>query len=116
MAERDPRPDLASALYPNLSRAAKEREAQAAQQQADQKRRNEKLAADIRAMRQRCVLIESGGADEIPAPRGLAHPWRHYLDRSSGHDHRQWQRRSVVHSRKRADATDQCESSRRGGS
>lgn len=53
MARRPPDyPSLADALFPNLSRAAKAREAQTAQQQADQKKRDQKLAADIRAMRE----------------------------------------------------------------
>jgi len=52
MPER-PQPDLASAMYPSLSHAAKVDEAAAAQQRAEQKRRNEELAADLRALRQR---------------------------------------------------------------
>jgi hypothetical protein len=52
MAERA-RPDLASAMFPNLSRETKARETAGAQQRAEQKRRNEQLAADLRAISQR---------------------------------------------------------------
>ena len=47
------RPDLASAMFPSLSREAKAREAAAAQWRAEQKRRNQQLAADLRAISQR---------------------------------------------------------------
>ena len=49
MSERT-RPDLASAMFPNLSREVRAREAAAAQWRAEQKRRNEQLAADLRAI------------------------------------------------------------------
>jgi len=52
MTER-PRPDLASVMWPGLSREARQREAAAAEFRAEQKRRNQELAADLRAMRQR---------------------------------------------------------------
>jgi len=52
MSERA-RPDLASAMFPSLSREAKAREAAAAQWRAEQKRRNQQLAADLRAISQR---------------------------------------------------------------
>jgi hypothetical protein len=47
------RPDLASAMFPSLSQAAKAREVAAAQQRAEQKRRNAQLAADLRAINAR---------------------------------------------------------------
>jgi hypothetical protein len=40
-------------MYPALSRETKAREAAAAQWRAEQKRRNEQLAADLRAISQR---------------------------------------------------------------
>ena len=49
MTERA-RPDLASAMFPSLSRETKAREAAAAEWRAEQKRRNEQLAADLRAI------------------------------------------------------------------
>jgi hypothetical protein len=52
MTERA-RPDLASAMYPSLSREAKQRESAAAQWRAEQHRRNQQLAADLRAISQR---------------------------------------------------------------
>ena len=52
MAQRA-QPDLASAMYPSLSREAKAREAAAAQWRAEQKRRNQQLAADLRAISRR---------------------------------------------------------------
>jgi hypothetical protein len=52
MTERA-RPDLASAMYPSLSREAKAREAAAAEWRAEQQRRNQQLAADLRAIHQR---------------------------------------------------------------
>jgi len=52
MAERA-RPDLASAMWPGLSKEAKARAAAAAQQRAEQDRRNQQLAADLRAIHQR---------------------------------------------------------------
>jgi hypothetical protein len=52
MADRT-RPDLASAMYPGLSREAKQREAAAAQWRAEQKRRNQQLAADLREINRR---------------------------------------------------------------
>jgi hypothetical protein len=47
---RDVRPDLASAMFPSLSRTAKAREAMAMQQRAEQNRRNAQLAADLREL------------------------------------------------------------------
>ena len=47
------RPDLASAMFPSLSREAKAREAAAAQWRAEQKRRNEQLAVDLRELNAR---------------------------------------------------------------
>jgi hypothetical protein len=47
------RPDLASAMYPALSREAKAREEAAAQQRAEQQRRNQQFAADLRELNQR---------------------------------------------------------------
>jgi hypothetical protein len=52
MVERS-RPDLASAMYPALSREAKEREAIAQRQAAEQNRRKQKLAADLRELNAR---------------------------------------------------------------
>jgi hypothetical protein len=52
MADRA-RPDLASVMYPSLSREAKAREAASAQWHAEQKRRNQELAADLRAIARR---------------------------------------------------------------
>jgi hypothetical protein len=49
MTERA-RPDLASAMYPSLSRETKERETAAAQWRAGQNKRNQQLAADLRAI------------------------------------------------------------------
>jgi hypothetical protein len=40
-------------MYPSLSRETKERETAAAQQRAEQNRRNQELAADLRAISQR---------------------------------------------------------------
>jgi len=47
------RPDLASAMWPALSRETKAREAAAVQWRAEQKKRNQELAADLRAINQR---------------------------------------------------------------
>jgi hypothetical protein len=47
------RPDLASAMYPALSRETKVREAAAAQQRVEQKMRNQQFAADLRELNQR---------------------------------------------------------------
>ena len=47
------RPDLASAMFPNLSREAKAREDAVAQQRAEQKMRNRQFAADLRELNQR---------------------------------------------------------------
>jgi hypothetical protein len=52
MVERA-RPDLASAMYPALSRETKAREAAAARWRAEQNRRNQKLAADLRELNAR---------------------------------------------------------------
>ena len=52
MAQRA-QPDLASAMYPSLSREAKAREAAAAQWRTEQKTRNQQLAADLRGISQR---------------------------------------------------------------
>ena len=52
MTER-PRPDLASVMYPALSRETKAREAAAAQWRAEQNRRNQQLAADLRELNAR---------------------------------------------------------------
>ena len=52
MSERA-RPDLASAMFPNLSRETKAREAAAAQWRAEQNRRNQQLAADLREINRR---------------------------------------------------------------
>jgi hypothetical protein len=52
MSERA-RPDLASAMYPSLSRETKARETAAAQWRAEQKRRNEQLAVDLRELNAR---------------------------------------------------------------
>jgi hypothetical protein len=49
MPERG-RPDLASVMYPSLSRETKAREAAAAEWRAEQQRRNAQLAADLRAL------------------------------------------------------------------
>jgi len=47
------KPDLASAMWPSLSREAKEREAAATQWREEQKRRNQQLASDLREMNRR---------------------------------------------------------------
>jgi hypothetical protein len=47
------RPDLASAMFPSLSRETKAREAAAAEWRAEQDRRNQQLAADLRAINAR---------------------------------------------------------------
>jgi hypothetical protein len=47
---KDPRPDLASAMYPSLSKEAKAREAAEAKWEAYQKARNKQIAADLRAL------------------------------------------------------------------
>jgi hypothetical protein len=48
MAERDQKqPDLASALYPHLSREAKAQRARQAQAQAEQKMRSQKTAQHL---------------------------------------------------------------------
>jgi len=60
MVERA-RPDLASAMYPGLSREAKAREAAAAEWRAEQQRRNQQLAADLRAMGRRIDARRNGG-------------------------------------------------------
>jgi hypothetical protein len=52
MSERA-RPDLASAMYPSLSRETKARETAAAQWRAEQNRRNQQLAADLRELNAR---------------------------------------------------------------
>jgi hypothetical protein len=52
MAERKPG-DLASAMYPSLSREAREREDAAAQHRVKQKMRNQQLAADLKALNAR---------------------------------------------------------------
>jgi hypothetical protein len=49
MVERT-RPDLASAMFPNLSRETRAREVAAAQRRAEQKGRNQQLAADLREL------------------------------------------------------------------
>jgi hypothetical protein len=50
MAQRDQKqPDLASAMYPALSREAKAREAWQARAQAEQKERNKRLAENLQA-------------------------------------------------------------------
>jgi hypothetical protein len=54
------RPDLASAMYPALSREAREREAMAVQQRAEQQRRNQQLAADLRELNQRLQRARGG--------------------------------------------------------
>ena len=52
MAQRA-QPDLASIMYPSLSREAKAREAVAAQQRAEQKRCKAELLADLKALNRR---------------------------------------------------------------
>ena len=52
MVERT-RPDLASAMYPAPSRETKAGEAAAAQWRAEQNRRNQQLAADLRELNAR---------------------------------------------------------------
>ena len=44
MAQRDPRPDLASAMWPHLSQATKAEEARQARIQSEQRDRNRRLA------------------------------------------------------------------------
>ena len=58
MPEQPPRslasaPSLASALYPSLSREAKAKEAEEAKARAEQQDRSKRLAADLRAMREK---------------------------------------------------------------
>jgi hypothetical protein len=53
MAEQRKHGDLASAMYPSLSREAKAREAMVTQQHAKQRMRNQQLAADLRELNQR---------------------------------------------------------------
>jgi hypothetical protein len=55
------KPDLASAMFPNLSRETKARETAAAQWRAEQKRRNQQLAADLRAINQRMERMRKEG-------------------------------------------------------
>jgi len=52
MVERT-RPDLASAMYPSLSRETKARGTAAVQWRAEQNRRNQQLAADLRELNAR---------------------------------------------------------------
>jgi hypothetical protein len=59
MAERA-RPDLASAMYPSLSRETKARKTAAAQQRAEQNRRNQQLAADLRELNARLASEREG--------------------------------------------------------
>ena len=47
MAQRDTKPDLASALYPHLSQAAKVEQARQAQAQAEQKARLKRTADNL---------------------------------------------------------------------
>jgi len=54
------RPDLASAMWPSLSREAKAQEAAATQWREEQKRRNQELAADLRAINRRMQERKSG--------------------------------------------------------
>jgi hypothetical protein len=50
MAQRDQRqPDLASALYPHLSQAAKAEQARQARIQSEQRERNRRLADNLQA-------------------------------------------------------------------
>jgi hypothetical protein len=49
MAQRDTKPDLASAMYPSLSRDAKAQEAKNERWQAEQKARNKRLADNLQA-------------------------------------------------------------------
>jgi len=53
MADREPsavKPDLASAMYPNLSREARQRQASEAKAQAAQQTRLERTAANLQAV------------------------------------------------------------------
>ena len=47
---RDPRPDLASALYPNLSSEAKAREAAQAREKAQREQRKQEMVKDLREL------------------------------------------------------------------
>jgi len=49
MVQRDQKPDLASAMYPSLSRDAKAQEAKNERWQAEQKARNKRLADHLQA-------------------------------------------------------------------
>jgi len=53
MAQRDQKPDLASAMWPSLSRESKAQEAATAEWRAEMKRRSQELAADLRAIARR---------------------------------------------------------------
>jgi len=50
---RDQKPSLADLMYPSLSRESKEREAATAAWHAEIKRRNERLAEDLRGISRR---------------------------------------------------------------
>ena len=52
MPERDPRPSIADALFPNLSKEAKQREAQTAREKAQRERDSQRLAQLLRETRE----------------------------------------------------------------
>jgi hypothetical protein len=64
MAERA-RPDLASAMFPNLSREVRAREAALERQAAENQRRNAMLLADLKALNRSIKRLQQSEQKEI---------------------------------------------------